>query len=49
MGLKYSDLYSTHVSGKKKRELYKEKSNILSYYIIKTVLINKLQGFIHWC
>ena len=29
--------------------MYKEKTNVLSYYVIKTVLINNYQGFLSWC
>ena len=29
--------------------LYKEKSNVLAYYVIKTILINNYQGFLLWC
>jgi hypothetical protein len=32
-----------------RENLYKEKTNVLSYYIIKTVLINNYQGFLSWC
>ena len=50
MGLKYKDLYSTSSESEYKREmLYKEKSSILSYYIITTVLLNDYQGFMSWC
>ena len=50
MGLTYKDLYSKNIHSKMKREtLYKEKSNILSYYVIKTILINNYQGFLNWC
>jgi len=28
---------------------YKEKTNVLAYYIIKTVLINNYQSFLAWC
>jgi hypothetical protein len=50
MGLTYKDLYSKNIHSKMKREtLFKEKSNILSYYIIKTILINNYQGFLNWC
>ena len=28
---------------------YKEKTNVLSYYIIKTILINDYQLFFSWC
>ena len=50
MGLTYHDLYSkTRNSSILRENMYKEKSNILSYYVIKTVLLNKYQGFLGWC
>jgi hypothetical protein len=50
MGLTYKDLYSETERSRMLREnLYKEKTNVLSYYIIKTVLINNYQGFLSWC
>jgi hypothetical protein len=50
MGLKYKDLYSTTSESEYKREmLYKEKSSVLSYYIITAVLLNDYQGFMSWC
>jgi hypothetical protein len=50
MGLSYNDLYSKTTHSILLREnLYKEKSNVLSYYIIKTILINNYQGFLYWC
>jgi hypothetical protein len=50
MGLTYKDLYSNSVHSLIIREnLYKEKTHVLSYYIIKTVLINNYQGFLFWC
>ena len=50
MGLTYTDLYSkTQKSSITRNNLYKEKSNILAYYIIKTILINNYQDFIFWC
>ena len=50
MGLTYRDLYSKTEYSKSKREnLYKENTNVLSYFILKTVLINNFQGFISWC
>ena len=50
MGLTYNDLYSNNSHSKSLRDsLYKEKTNVLSYYIIKTVLINNFQGFLLWC
>ena len=50
MGLTYKDLYSETQRSRMLREnLYKEKTNVLSYYIIKTVLINNYQGTLSWC
>ena len=50
MGLKYKDLYKKNSSSQILREtLYKEKTNVLSYYIIKTILMNNYQGFLYWC
>ena len=48
MGLRYTDLY--YISGEQIRNtLYKEKSNILSYYIITTVLMHNYESFLSWC
>ena len=50
MGLTYKDLYSkTKTSSILRENLYKEKTNVLSYYVIKTILINNYQGFLSWC
>jgi len=50
MGLQYSDLYSNTVRSKMLRDhLYKERTNVLSYYVIKTVLINNYPSFLLWC
>jgi hypothetical protein len=50
MGLTYKDLYSkTSKSSILRENLYKEKSNVLSYYVIKTILINSYQDFLFWC
>jgi len=50
MGLTYKDLYSKTEQSKINREnLYKEKTNVLSYYVLKTILINNFQGFLNWC
>ena len=50
MGLTYKDLYSKSNSSKILREnLYKEKTSVLSYYVIKTILMNNYQGFLYWC
>lgn len=50
MGLTYNDLYSnTYHSHMMRVNLYKEKTNVLSYYIIKCILMNNYQGFLSWC
>jgi hypothetical protein len=50
MGLSYENLISNSKHSEAAREnLYKENTNVLSYYIIKTVLINNYQGFLNWC
>ena len=50
MGLKYSDLYSKTEKSKLLRDhLYKEKTNVLSYYIIKAILMNNYPSFLSWC
>ena len=50
MGLSYTDLYSNSQNSKILRDnLYKEKTNVLSYYVMKTILINNYQSFLLWC
>ena len=50
MGLSYKDLYANTEHSRILRDnMYKEKTNVLSYYVIKTVLINNYQGFLSWC
>jgi len=50
MGLTYTDLYSKNGHRKILREtLYKEKTNVLSYYVIKSILMNNYQDFLFWC
>jgi hypothetical protein len=50
MGLSYTDLYSKNIHRTVLREtLYKEKTNVLSYYVIKTILMNNYQDFLFWC
>lgn len=45
MGVTYTDLYSSSLRNPK----YKEKSNVLAYYVIKTILIHNFQDFLSWC
>jgi hypothetical protein len=50
MELTYKDLYLNTEQSKILREnKYKEKTNVLSYFVIKTVLINNYQNFLLWC
>jgi hypothetical protein len=50
MGLTYQDLFSNHPSSIILREnLFKEKTSVLSYYVIKSILMNNYQGFLYWC
>jgi hypothetical protein len=50
MGLKYDTLFKKDKQNTLRREtLYKEKTSILAYYIIKTILMNNYQGFHDWC
>ena len=50
MGLKYTDLYSNTLNSSMMREaLYKEKTNVLAYYILTTILMNNYQDFLFWC
>jgi len=50
MKLVYTDLFSdANMNNNKSKLLYKEKTNVLAYYILKTVLMNNYQGFLHWC
>jgi len=50
MGILYSDLYDKNVDAINLRKtLYKEKTNVLSYYIITLILLNNYQDFLNWC
>jgi hypothetical protein len=50
MGLKYTDLYSkSEHSVMLRNNLYKENTNVLAYYVIKTILLNNYQSFLSWC
>ena len=50
MGLNYKNMYSeTNQSQILRNTLYKEKTNVLAYYVIKTILINNYQGLLSWC
>ena len=50
MRLKYETLFKKDKQNTLRREtLYKEKTSILAYYVIKTILMNNYQGFLDWC
>jgi len=50
MGLKYHDLYhKTRESEVMRSTLYKENTNVLAYYVIKTIMLNNYQSFLSWC
>jgi hypothetical protein len=50
MGLQYNDLYSNSVQSSILRStLYKERTNVLSYYVLKTVLLHHYPLFLRWC
>jgi len=50
MGLEYSDLYSSSEKSKMmRRTMYKEKSNVLSYYVVRVILLYNFQTFLKWC
>ena len=50
MGLRYKDLYSSSTQSSILRStLYKERTNVLSYYIIKTILLQHYPLFLEWC
>jgi len=47
MGLTYKSLYLPSFSIER-TNLYKENSNVLAYYVIKTILFNNFNGFVSW-
>jgi hypothetical protein len=50
MELSYENLYKkTILSENLRNTLYKENTNILSYYILTTILLNNYQDFLSWC
>lgn len=50
MGLSYHDLYSKSTKSSMLRNtMYKEDTNVLAYFIIKTILLNNYEGFLSWC
>ena len=50
VGLEYTDLYKMDDTSKIKREnLYREDTNVFSYYIITMLLLIHIKDFIYWC
>jgi hypothetical protein len=50
MGLNYIDLYSKSQKSQVLRTtMYKEDTNVLAYFIIKTILLNNYEEFLLWC
>ena len=50
MGLSYQELYSNSKHSEVIRgNLYKENTNVLSYYVIKCILMNNYQDFLALC
>jgi hypothetical protein len=50
MGLKYEDLYAQNKQSRVSRDnLYKERSNVLAYYVMKCILMNHYEKFMSWC
>jgi hypothetical protein len=49
MGLSYNDLIGKKEIHLMKRKLYKEKTNVFSYYILTCILMNDPVKFITWC
>ena len=50
MNVEYRDLYEQNsVSEHIRNTLYKENTNVLSYYVITLILIYNYQPFLSWC
>ena len=50
MGLRYKNLYENKKDSEALREtMYKENTNVFSYYIIRAILLNNVDGFLGWC
>ena len=48
-GMKYHNLYSNDKESISLRtQQYKEKTNILAYYILKSIMISNMEGFLQW-
>lgn len=50
MNMRYKDMYSNNIQSEKIRKtMFKENTNVLSYYIITLILLNSSQDTISWC
>ena len=50
MDIQYKDLYENNADSEIIRKtMYRENTNVLSYYIITLVLLNNYQDFLFWC
>ena len=50
MGMQYQDLYDgSQKAQMMRRNLYKERTNVLSYYVIRVILLSNYQDFFKWC
>ena len=50
MGLQYKNMYAqTDTDALLRENLYKEKTSVLSYYVIKLILLAHYQEFMSWC
>ena len=50
MGLKYKNLYLQNKESILLRTtMYKERTNVFSYYVVKCILMNQYQSFLSWC
>jgi hypothetical protein len=50
MGITYKDMYNNSIQSENMRKtMFKENTNVLSYYIITLILLNSYQDMISWC
>jgi hypothetical protein len=50
MDISYKNLYEKNIQSENiRRTMYKEDTNVLSYYIITLILLNNYQVFLSWC
>lgn len=50
MNMTYTDMYNSSIQSENIRKtMFKENTNVLSYYIITLILLNSYQDTIYWC